>query len=245
MGRKRLLVDVDEVLGDFQTPTFDIIHRLFGRKITHHDFDVWDCFSLLSEQERKDVFVEVSKPGFCTNIRPIPGAFEAIEQLRQFVDVYAVTSHFPQSATWVHERDEWLVNHFKFSRRSIVHTSAKYLVRGDAFLDDNPDHVRNWLNEYPEGLGMLWHIPNTRKLPHDDIRVRSWGEVSERVKSMLDQPSVYDLLDEREWAREGDPYPPGNYCQTCGATAPGSQIPTHKADCRLHIILTKHRQKAE
>ncbi len=178
--RKRLLVDVDEVLADFQTPMFDALFDLYGRRMKPEDCEVWDCFSVMTPNEKRGVFSIIEHPGWCSSLRPKDGARTAIEALRKIVDVFAVTSPFP-SRTWVHERDHWLKTHFDFSNKEIVHTSAKYLVKGDAFLDDNPAHVIEWKREHPEALAMLWHIPNTRLLGHDDLRVRSWNEVIAKV----------------------------------------------------------------
>lgn len=181
--RKRLLVDVDEVLADFQTPMFDALYELYGRRLSAEDCEVWDCFSVMAPNEKKGVFSIIEHPGWCAALKPKDGAIYAIDNLRKFVDVFAVTSHFPTSRTWVHERDEWLQRLFNFDRKHIVHTSSKYIVSGDAFLDDNPTHVSEWSAANPQGLGLLWHIPNTRKLGYDDIRVRSWKEVIERVRA--------------------------------------------------------------
>jgi 5'(3')-deoxyribonucleotidase len=182
--RKRLLVDVDEVLADFQTPMFDALYELYGRRASAEECEVWDCFSLMTPNEKKGVYSIIEHPGWCAALKPKGGAIEAIHQLREMVDVFAVTSHFPTSRTWVHERDTWLQDHFGFNRRNIVHTSSKYICTGDAFLDDNPSHITEWRAVHPQGLAMLWHIPNTRKLGFDDIRVRSWGEVIERVRAL-------------------------------------------------------------
>ena len=174
----------------------------------------------------------------------VPGAEAGVRALREHVKVYAVTSHFPSSPTWVHERDHWLIEHFGFTGKEIVHTSAKYLVGGDYLLDDNPSHVAAWSNEHPDGLGLLWHIPNTRTLGMDEVRMQSWDQVLDRVTSTLDNETVYDLLAEREWSRESEPYGPGNYCQTCGASArDGSKVPDHEPNCRAHNILAWHRKR--
>lgn len=179
--RKRLLIDVDEVLVDFQTPAFEALERLCGRRLRPEDYEVWDMFSLFSDAEKKAVFAEIEKPGFCRTLEPKAGAIEGVKALRDMVDVFAVTSHF-SSPTWVHERDAQLTEVFGFKRKEIVHTSAKFLIAGEFFLDDNPSHVAAWSEEHPKGIAMLWHIPNTRKLGMDDIRVKTWEQVAARVR---------------------------------------------------------------
>ncbi len=186
MRKLRLLVDVDEVLVDFQTPMFDALYDLYGRRLKPEDCEVWDCFSMMTPNEKKGVFSIIEHPGWCAALKPTPGSQEAITTLRGLVDVYAVTSHFPTSRTWVHERDTSLKKLFDFTGKDIVYTSAKYLVKGDAFLDDNPSHLVRWGEEHPDGLAMLWHIPNTRKLGHDDLRVHGWDEVIAKIGKLVD-----------------------------------------------------------
>lgn len=184
MSRKRLLIDVDEVLVDFQSPALALLEKHCGRRLTPLDYKVWDMFTVFTEEEKTVVFAEIGKPGFCRGLKPKEGALAAVMDLRTMVDVIAVTSHFP-SPTWVHERDAQLIEDFGFKRREIVHTSAKYLCAGTYFLDDNPAHVTAWAEEHPSGIAMLWHIPNTRLLGLDDIRMKSWDEVMHRVRSTL------------------------------------------------------------
>jgi 5'(3')-deoxyribonucleotidase len=179
--RKRLLKDVDEVLADFQTPVLDVYFKITGKRLDPFDFEVWDIFQTFTEEERQAVFEEMKKPGFCTSIKPAPGAVDAVRELRRYVDVYPVTSPF-NSPTWVSERYDWLHEHFGFHRKDIVFTGAKFLVDGDAFLDDRPENVVSWQAERPGKLAMLWGIPNTRKMvEHDAVRVTSWEELIRKV----------------------------------------------------------------
>ena len=181
MKRKRLLVDVDEVLADFQTPVLQLVLNLFGRKMTPYDFEDWDLFGAFEPKERTRLFEEIRKPGFCLQFEPKEGAVEAVEELRKFADVIPVTRPFP-GPTWAHDRTTWLEDKFGFKEPDIISTASKQYIRGDAFLDDNPKHVVEWMAEHPEGVGMLWHIPNTRKLTeYDPLRVRTWDEVVHKV----------------------------------------------------------------
>lgn len=180
-----MLVDVDEVLADFQTPAFEAIYQITGRRYTQEDFLVWNIFEVLSPEELKALDAILEAPGFCTALRPKPHACEAIEKLRDFADIYAVTS--PQhNRHWVYERTEWLKQFFAFNKKEVIHAHAKYLVRGDAFLDDKPEHVQEWSKEHPDKLAMLWHIPNTRTLGHGLLRVYTWDEVIQRVKEVAE-----------------------------------------------------------
>jgi 5'(3')-deoxyribonucleotidase len=185
--RKRLLVDVDEVLADFQAAMFAALQEVSGRTLRAEDFHVWDGFSVMTPKESEAVRAICRQPGWCTALEPKPGAQTAIEKLRQVVDVYVVTSPFPAGPTWAHERDVWLKRHFDFEPEEIVYARSKFVVRGDALLEDNPHNLTRWLDENPNGLGMLWHLPNTSKLAHGGVRVRSWDEVLYLVQTACNE----------------------------------------------------------
>lgn len=178
MRKLRFLVDVDEVLADFRTPALEVMSSVMGRRYSIHDFDVWDIFSVLDGPKKDLVLSIIDKQGFCHDLQPFPEAQKAIAELQTMCEVYVVTSPY-HSLSWVYERNLWLKTHYGFDKSQVVHTSAKYLVRGDIFLDDKPDHVEAWTRENPHGLGMLWHTPNTRGLDH--LRVNSWGQVLSKV----------------------------------------------------------------
>ena len=242
--RKRMLTDVDEVLCDFQSPVFEMAKQIFGKDVGPHSYDgtVWDIFAAFTPEETKVLLAECEKPGWCASLKPLPGAQEAVAELRKHVDLFAVTSPF-HSTTWVYERERWLAEHFGFERSQIVHTSAKYLVCGDVLLDDKPDHITAWQAEHPDGLAMLWPIANTRNLPLDKWRVKDWPDVLDRVLRFERKATAIDLLDDREWHHDGEPYSPANCCLECGASKRGTGIPKHKTGCRLDEILTHYRSQ--
>jgi len=182
--RPRLLVDVDEVLCDFQGPVLKVMGHVTGKPYSPQDFTEWDIFKLLTEEQRNQVFAFIEQPGFCASLKPTPGSVEAIAELRQIADVFPVTSPF-HSTPWVNERTQWLGDYFGWKKSEVVFTSAKFLVVGDAILDDKPLNVTEWERYHPDGVPMLWHIPNTRMLSeYDGYRVRSWREVIDTVRGL-------------------------------------------------------------
>jgi len=118
-------------------------------------------------------------PGFCRSFEPYSGAVEAIDALEEVMDVYIVTSPM-RSPTWVHERSEWLSEHFGIPRNRQVHTQAKYLVSGDLFIDDNPEHVKEWAEHNPRGMPVLWDRPYNQHpvtIRGPWIRAKTWEDV--------------------------------------------------------------------
>lgn len=177
-------MDVDDVLADFKTPVLDLMVELFGIVVDLHAFEAWDLFTVLTPEQQEVLLREMSRPGYCSELLPYHEAKEGIDNLRQLAEVVVVTRPFV-SPTWVYERMHWLIEHFGFDEHSIINTAAKHMVRGDAFLDDNPHNVLKWTEEHPQGLGMMWALPNTERIPGcDRIRVRTWEEVYDRVKAL-------------------------------------------------------------
>lgn len=185
MTRKRFLVDVDEVLADFATPFFKTAHEVTGKLYTEEDFTDWDLFAALdSDEERKAVFKAMQAPGYCSNFAVLPGALEAIRELQKIVEVTPVTRPFP-SPTWKHDRDVWLWEHFGFKDTEIANIAQKFLVGGDAFLDDSPENVVLWQAEHPDGVAMLQHNFSTRtQTQYDYLRVHTWEEVIQKVSEL-------------------------------------------------------------
>ncbi len=178
--RPRVLLDVDEVLADFHTPAFDVIEQVTGIHYKSSDFDVWDIFSPLSPEDLKRAFSEIGKKGFCSSLRPFPEAQLGVEELRKIADVFIVTAFVPNSDSWASERDAWLEKHFNIPYHRIVHTHAKYLVRGDALVDDNPLNIDTWKLEHPDSVGILKHIHGTRNIP-TEVRAHTWEDILEHV----------------------------------------------------------------
>jgi 5'(3')-deoxyribonucleotidase len=182
--KKRLLVDVDEVLCNFQTSALQLMQELFGDDESLYNRDGWDIFAHLSKEQRVLIHERIAAPGYCYNLAIMEGAREGIELLRQEYQVVACTRPYP-SPTWVYERTNWLIDHFSFTDHTIINTAAKFMVRGDALIDDNPHNVTEWQSEHPQGIGILWSIPNTEKMKeYDSLRARSWEEVQTRLKSL-------------------------------------------------------------
>jgi 5'(3')-deoxyribonucleotidase len=177
----RILVDTDEVLADFGTPALRLMSHILDREVTRDSFTKWDLFEDLSKEEVDRLFSHFNCAGFCSDLEILEGAKEGVAELQKLGDVYVVTSPIYSSPTWTHERNAWLYKHFGIPSKKVVHTSAKYMIRGDVLLDDRPDNLHVWMAENPRGLPLLWHIPNTSSISTQGVRVRTWDQVVELV----------------------------------------------------------------
>jgi len=183
LANRRFLVDVDDVLADLRPQVLNIINYVSGKEYTPDDFKVWDYFCVLDEEQKKRAFQILSTPGFCSSLQVLPGAKEAIRELQGLVKVLAVT--WPFHSGWFDERYAWLEREFEMPKGDVHFASSKYAVAGKWFLDDNLDNVLSWSEGNPGMNPMLWNTRATRGFGYNDLRVHSWVEGIERVKSGL------------------------------------------------------------
>lgn len=179
----RILCDIDGVAADFTKAVLEIVAEHTGKVRRHSDVTRWDIYGCLglSDEERELVEHEMRCPGVAESLELLPGAREAVEELRELGDVYAVTSPLAGSLTWAGERTEWLKDQLGFDNKHIVHTASKGVVRGDVLIDDHAANVAEWLREHPNGLGILFDQPHNQGVSAG-VRAYGWSDVLRLVR---------------------------------------------------------------
>jgi hypothetical protein len=118
-----------------------------------------------------------SSRGRCRSTR----AHEGGEELGE---IYIVTSPWNSNPTWTHDREEWLYRNFGIPYNRVIHTSAKYLVRGDVFIDDKASAVAKWRDAHPSGLPVLWSNLHNRTELWDGQCTGDWSFLCELVEGL-------------------------------------------------------------
>lgn len=180
--RPIFLVDVDDVLADLSTKVKVLLSGILDREWKFEEMapEDWYLFSDLAEHHRSQAQSAFSDYNWVWSIEPLPGAQDAVKELRGMADVYVVTA----SVDWAPVRIQWLKEHFDFEKHELVFTESKHLVDGDFFLDDHPGNVCKWQKFRPHGWSILWESPVNS---HLDVwvpnRVSRWESVFEMVKN--------------------------------------------------------------
>ncbi len=173
MKRPRILLDVDGIFADFITPCLDAVHAHTGKRFAHDDVTDWDIMKSLGigDEDARAIYKSMQRPGMCLGIPAYEGAREGVDRLREWADVWAVTSPFGGSH-WMHERDAWLIEKMGFDKYDVLHVRGerKHGVVGDAFVEDKTSTLRAWQEAHPTGLGILF----VRKYNQND----GWGGTS-------------------------------------------------------------------
>jgi len=221
--RPVILIDCDGVLADIVTPLLQEANQLVSEKmraavrdlvpgpgpcilmgatpVRPEDLIHYDIARAFPGLSPADVYLPLSRQGFCWSLRPYPGAVDAVKTLQRLGEVYCVTKAH-HSPYWHWERLEWLQLVMGIPRDRVIFTSDKERVSGHFFIDDNIEHVWSWMDERAEvhsgmpwesfAVGFLWDQPYNRKVPEyprkdknppPRTRTRDWNIVIERVEA--------------------------------------------------------------
>lgn len=183
----RLAIDCDGVLANFTKGALSAYKVITGRTIDPNSLKHWLFTSHLEFEtaEQKELFHRALKaPGFAMSLEPLPGAKDAMKELRIIADVHVVTSPLSGSPTWAYERELWLSMHFGLPKSRIHHSEAKFVFSANIFVDDKPEHVREWSDYNPNGAAFLWDTPVNRQ-DTDLERLSSWEDLLDRLYGRL------------------------------------------------------------
>ncbi len=180
----RILLDVDGVIADW---TGAVAGRIFEYGGGTMDRTKWFRDSDLPPNVRTRVMMALAEPNFCFKFDPLPGALEAIKELRAAgCEVQFVTAIW-DSPTWVYDRNRWLRKHKLISGTSgVTYTKDKHLVKGDIFVDDKISNVEHWKAAWPNGIAVLWAQPwNANQLFNVGIqRFNDWSRLVSLARTM-------------------------------------------------------------
>lgn len=190
MKKLRVLCDVDGVIADYRKAFLKEVKGILPDfkvpKNAEPDWDVAKEFQL-SPALAEMVYEKMTAPGVAQHIDELPDAVDGVKELAKFADVYFVTSPTKTSKTWEFDRRTWLVNKFGEEQgMKIVSTHHKYLVEGDVFIDDKPEHLREWLKRHQLGVAVGFG-PTARagQLKSDAyISTATWAQVLRFVKQL-------------------------------------------------------------
>lgn len=145
-----ILLDVDDVLADFPghlASKFDL------PKWVLDEYDVCGSIARIQDIDISDVHKVIESKGFCQDIPVIPYTKRLVDGLKLLGRIKIVTAPWVTSPFWHLERTQWLYDHFKIHSGDVTFTHDKYLVRGDAFIDDRHLHIDTWCKCNPDKFG--------------------------------------------------------------------------------------------
>lgn len=185
---KHVLLDVDGVLANFIGRVCEIASSITGR--AHKPEDIKQ-FSFAAElgltpEQKREVHGFIEKTGFWRNLEPYPEAIEGVRLLRAMrdVEITIVTSPWNSCRTWLHEREEWLKQHFDIHHGDVIPTSKKHMVCGKILVDDKTETLHKWRKVWGGGA-VQWQTPHNRFDAWDGHSTRDWNRLAQIVEQTL------------------------------------------------------------
>ena len=147
---KRIFIDMDNVLVDFQSG-----------------------IDQMSEELKEEYAGRLDKiPGIFVNMKPMPGAIEAVNELQKHYDLFILsTAPWRNPSAWS-DKVEWVTKYLDdvFHKRLVI-THRKDLCQGDYLIDDRgkngaSEFAGKWIQfgtgEFPDWASVLEYLKAVR-----------------------------------------------------------------------------------
>lgn len=139
-------LDCDGVICDWLGGVLETVFELTGKQIDRNSMTSWNPWEHcgLTKPQRRLVLEEMKRPGWHEYLKLLPGARDAVAELRRVSEVVVVTAPWDSCDTWHTERKKWLWRNLGLKRMIAAAGEDKYLVAADYFLDDKASNVISW-----------------------------------------------------------------------------------------------------
>ena len=169
--RKRIAVDMDEVIADAIAEHLERYNRHFHERLTKADLEgrwLWDAVPV-SRHEALEAMLRTDD--FFADLPVFPDAARVMRRLGERYDVFIATAAMEVPTSFA-AKFRWLGRHFPFIAPShIVFCGDKSVLATDYLIDDNPRQLRRF-----RGEGILYSSPSNRQVT-GFRRVENWLEV--------------------------------------------------------------------
>lgn len=170
MSRKKIAIDMDEVLADTLGAIIDGVNERANLGITVESLNGQKLKHVIPEYD--GLVTEILRePGFFRHLKVMPNAQEVVEKLNEHYDVYIATAAMDVPTSF-HDKYEWLLEHFPFlDPQHFVFCGRKNIINADYLIDDNPRQLAIF-----EGESIMYTAVHNMN-HHEYKRVNGWKDV--------------------------------------------------------------------
>jgi 5'(3')-deoxyribonucleotidase len=171
LRRRRIAVDMDEVIADFRSGHLSAYNEAFGAGLTLAELGGRDLEDVVPAAHAEGARQLVLEPGFFARLPEVVGSREAVLALSGPYEVFVATAAMEVPSSFA-DKFDWLRSRFPFVPPShIVFCGDKGVLDVDYLIDDTARHFARF-----RGTPILFDAPHNRAEKRY-TRVRDWDEV--------------------------------------------------------------------
>lgn len=166
---KRVLLDGDGVAFDLIGHVLKLLKEKGFKNLPTYEqvddahYDIFKPGVLLEEDALHAAIELLNSRGFVQGLPLIDKAVEGVQKIKAAGhEVFWLSSPWFASETWDFDRRAAIYKHFGDGYRAVSMTNPKYIVSGDALIDDTTSNCDKWAAEQG-GLAMLYNQPWNQK----------------------------------------------------------------------------------
>lgn len=184
---KVILCDLDSILADIMTPWLDSYNRDYQDTLTVDRIPSWDFHNVVKPECGTKIYDYLREPGFFENLKPLPGAVEAVSALRSAGHDFLVLTAGADVEDAATQKVRWCRRYLDLSPKQVIVTPRKELVRGDVLIDDSPEQIRRYRETWgwdPTILAISY--PYNESVYRHCRRFYGWNETADAWAQIVD-----------------------------------------------------------
>jgi len=173
VDRKRIAIDMDEVIADTLVKFLNVCNTELGLTLSKSDLTGRNLWDVIGKEHFPTLKGFVNGQDFFADLDVMADSQDVIRRLMERYEVF-ISSAAMEVPTSFAAKFDWLKVHFGYIPAShIVFCGDKAILNADYLIDDNARHFERF-----RGEGILYSAPHNARV-EGYRRVSSWKEVEE------------------------------------------------------------------
>lgn len=175
--KKRIAVDMDEVLADFSGTSLKLMNEYAGTNFTKKDLEGKKIMDLFPN-DLEYFFEKIQERDYFRTFPVIEGSQDVLHRLSEHYEIMVATAAMEVPNSFDAKYD-WLREHFPFLNPSLfVFCGDKKVIHADYLIDDNINQLQSFT-----GRGVMLEAPNNVNIDYD-VKMKNWNEVEKYFMKM-------------------------------------------------------------